>query len=167
MRAWTVVAFYAAALALLHLLFAALARRGFLYWPGTRVAEPPAAAADAVPWWLDGPLAAHLGRPEVVLPAHATVADAVAGIRAAAPGEASYVYVVDAAQRLRGTVSALRLVTSAPDVHLGVLIDGAPVTLSAGHRLSDALDLLRRHGLRAVPVTDPAGRMLGVVGPRP
>jgi CBS domain-containing protein len=168
LSAWSLSALGVAAALLLHVVFTILARRGWIYWPGAPSrpgADPSGAAADL---WLDDPLTEHLGLPPVVLREDRTVEDAVEAIRAAAADEPAYVYVVDAAHRLRGTVSALHLVTSPAETPLGGLVDGDPVALSAAHhRLSDALELLQRHRLLVVPVTDPSGRMLGVVGRRP
>ncbi|TVP55646.1 MAG: magnesium transporter [Halomonadaceae bacterium] len=72
-------------------------------------------------------------------------------------------YVVDAANRLIGTVGLKRLVLSEPEEKVGALISGSLVTVHAGDDREEAARLIQRYDITALPVIDKTGVLLGVV----
>jgi magnesium transporter len=75
----------------------------------------------------------------------------------------SYLYVVDYQGKLLGVVTAAELLRSQDDVLLRDIMNGTVVTLAPDQTLKDASEMYDRYSFRALPVTDPAGKLLGVV----
>ena len=75
----------------------------------------------------------------------------------------SFVYVVDRLQRLRGVVSLKVLLATADEVPLVEIIDADPVRVEEETDQEDVARTLETHDLAAVPVTDPSGKLLGIV----
>jgi CBS domain-containing protein len=48
----------------------------------------------------------------------------------------------------------------------GQIMSPAPVTVRPGATVAEAAQLMDRHGVNCLPVTDHSGKLLGVVGPR-
>ncbi len=92
-----------------------------------------------------------------------TAADAIAQVRRA-PGHAlPYVYVVDRAQRLVGVVSLRDLMLAPPRTALAALARRDVVRLPASTRGPAILVLASASALRALPVVDEDGALLGAV----
>ncbi|MCX8146047.1 MAG: magnesium transporter [Azovibrio sp.] len=93
------------------------------------------------------------------------VADALAHVRATAPDkETIYViYVLDAAQKLRGTVSLRELVLADAKAVIADIMRPDPVFARASWPREQAAELIRRYGLLALPVLDAEARMIGIV----
>ncbi len=71
--------------------------------------------------------------------------------------------VVDAKNRLRGTVGLKSLVVAPNDMHVRDLMDPAPRTLSAEADQEEAVKLFTKYKLKSAPVVDSEGSLLGVV----
>ncbi|MDJ0868113.1 MAG: magnesium transporter [Myxococcota bacterium] len=103
----------------------------------------------------------------VALDAKMTAQEAIDHIRARGTGEDAesilYLYVVDDEGALQGVVPIRRLVTTAPDRPCGEVMIRDPIRVGADTDQEEVAALVARYNLLAVPVTDPNGRMLGVI----
>jgi magnesium transporter len=102
--------------------------------------------------------------PEVaVLPAGLTAERALAHVREhAVNAETIYLLpVVGPGRRVHGVVSLRRLLVSDPDTPVDVLMS-EPIVVRAGDDQEVAAQVVRDHGLVAVPVVDDESRLLGV-----
>lgn len=97
--------------------------------------------------------------------AQLTAADALNTLRAAASSSATIyvIYVIDSGARLIGTVSLRELVMAPPSAQVATLMRPEPVAVHADAPAQDAVDLISRHDLLAIPVTDDDRRMQGIV----
>ena len=75
--------------------------------------------------------------------------------------EIFYVYVVDEARRLLGTVPLRRLVTAPPDQRVADFMQTHIVTVPADADQEDAARMAVKYDLFALPVVDTNGRILG------
>ena len=100
----------------------------------------------------------------VTLRPHMTAEAAIAYLRALHPQDvdAYYLYVVDEAGHLAGVISLRGLVTAPPDRRVGEFMDPNVVTVTTDTDQEEVLQLLQHYNLRAVPVVDAAGRLVGV-----
>jgi magnesium transporter len=74
-----------------------------------------------------------------------------------------YLYVVDEKSHLRGVVPIRRLVAAQPQKPLRELMIADPISVRADADQEEAAQLVARYDLLAIPVTDPEGRILGVI----
>ncbi len=74
-----------------------------------------------------------------------------------------YVYVTDATNTLRGVVDLRQLIVAEPEQMIGDIMTDNVISLNPDDTLQDAVDMIGRYGLRAIPVTDNDERLLGVV----
>jgi magnesium transporter len=74
-----------------------------------------------------------------------------------------YVYVTDEKDTLHGVVDLRQLIVAEPEQTLGEFMTDNVITLNPDDTLQDAVEMISRYGLRAVPVTDNEERLLGVV----
>jgi magnesium transporter len=74
-----------------------------------------------------------------------------------------YLYVVDEKGTLRGVVPIRRLVAAPPSRHVRDLMIESPISVRADADQEEAARLVAHYDLLALPVTDPEGRMLGVI----
>lgn len=100
----------------------------------------------------------------VTLRPHMTAEAAIAYLRALHPQDidAYYLYVVDEAGHLAGVISLRGLVTAPPDRRVGEFMDPNVITVTTDTDQEEVLQLLQHYNLRAVPVVDAAGRLVGV-----
>ena len=113
---------------------------------------------------LTDPVARHLRTDHAKLPADATVAAALDGLRADPPGgRIVYFYAVDAAGKLVGVVPTRRLLTAPPDTPVRELANARVVTLPATATVADACEFFVLHRLLAFPVVEADRTLLGVV----
>jgi magnesium transporter len=96
---------------------------------------------------------------------HMTVEQALAHIRATAPDkETVYVaYVLDESHKLLGTVSLRDLVLSDPHTPISTIMRRDPVFARAAWPRGQAVELIRRYDLLALPVLNGGERMIGIV----
>ncbi len=94
-----------------------------------------------------------------------TVAEALAHVRATAPDKETIyaLYVLDAAQRLMGTVSLRELVLADEQARIGEIMRRDPVFARAHWPREQAAELIRRYDLLALPVVNGGERMIGIV----
>jgi len=76
---------------------------------------------------------------------------------------AMYVYVTDEKDKLHGVVDLRQLIVAEPEQAIGEFMTDNVITLNPDDTLHDAVDMIGRYGLRAIPVTDNQERLLGVV----
>ncbi|MGH7163618.1 MAG: magnesium transporter, partial [Planctomycetota bacterium] len=95
----------------------------------------------------------------------APVRDAIAAVRARSEeaGEIHEVYVVDARDRLVGTVAVAELLLADPAAPLGALVVESPVAVPVTMDQERLAEVVREHDLAAVPVVDDAGRLVGQI----
>jgi magnesium transporter len=74
-----------------------------------------------------------------------------------------YLYVVDEKGTLRGVVPIRRLVAAPPSRPVQELMIASPISVRADADQEEAARLVAHYDLLALPVTDPEGRMLGVI----
>lgn len=74
-----------------------------------------------------------------------------------------YFYVVDDASCLKGIVSTRKLLLSQPDVAIKDIFEKSVVSITAGHTLQDAVEMLTKHRLLAIPVVNEENRLLGII----
>ncbi|MCH9001843.1 MAG: magnesium transporter [Planctomycetes bacterium] len=98
----------------------------------------------------------------VVVPASATVSDAVEQIRQATyEEELNEVFIVDANRKLVGTVPLRRLVTNPPSTRLSDICDSDPVTVEATDDQETVVQIIRKYDVMEAAVVDADGRLLG------
>lgn len=106
--------------------------------------------------------------PEFVsVPTEATVADAVSALRAfeGDPENVTEIYLVDEALVLKGVVSLSRLVLALPSTRLSVLTEPRFISCQADSHQQEVAELFDKYNLRALPVVNNNGRLVGVVQP--
>jgi magnesium transporter len=76
-----------------------------------------------------------------------------------------YVYVVDHDQRLRGVVTARRLLTALgkPDLHVSDLMDSDLIFVNATDNRDDVTRQVAKYDLHAIPVVDDQRRLVGII----
>ena len=75
----------------------------------------------------------------------------------------SYIYVLDADERLLGVLPLHQLVLSRPDRHVGDFMITDPIRVRADASAETAARLLRDRNLLAIPVVDDMDHLLGIV----
>jgi len=105
--------------------------------------------------------------PEFVLVAgDATVADAIAAVRAsrAPAGELHTVYVSGVAERLAGTVAVAGLLRSPETALLSSLVRTDVPAVSTGTDIPEIACVMSDYDLLSLPVVEQQARMVGVIG---
>jgi magnesium transporter len=94
-----------------------------------------------------------------------TVAEALAHVRSTAPDkETIYViYVLDAEQKLLGTVSLRELVLADENARIQDIMHGNPAFARAQWPREEAAEMIRRYDLLALPVLNGGDKMIGIV----
>ncbi|MFH0946003.1 MAG: magnesium transporter [Planctomycetota bacterium] len=98
---------------------------------------------------------------------HLSVGDAVEDLRARADEyrdyDVQYAYVCDSAERLTGVLRLRDLLLAKRTLPVAELMIQSPISVRDDATLDELADLLNRHRFLGVPVTDAAGRLVGVV----
>ncbi|MGD8625840.1 MAG: magnesium transporter [Anaerolineae bacterium] len=91
--------------------------------------------------------------------------EAVEEMRRVVPGadSAYYLYVTDDAGRLLGVVSLRDLVVAQPETVVEAMMDPNVISVPITTDQEDCARTLSRYGYLALPVTDEAGRLVGVI----
>jgi magnesium transporter len=99
------------------------------------------------------------------LPMGMTAGEAIEAIRRLHEDleDLTYVYVIDDARRLQGVISFRDLVFRRPGVGLAEAMVADPASVRPMTDREEVADLATRYNLFALPVTDQAGRLVGVV----
>jgi magnesium transporter len=94
-----------------------------------------------------------------------TVGEALNFLRVSKPGaeEAYYLYVLDAENKLQGTVSLRQLVVSAPDTRIEDIMTTEVASVSPEADQEEAAKELQHYRLRALPVVDAGGVLRGII----
>lgn len=93
-----------------------------------------------------------------------SVGEAIAYIRSQ-PYEVKlrYFYVVDSERVLMGVVSSHQLLVSSDATPLSAIMDDAPLSISEGCKMKEAIALLKEHRLVGLPVVDGSNRLKGIL----
>lgn len=93
-----------------------------------------------------------------------TAEGAIAYLRLLHPRDVDpyYLYVVDEAGHLSGVISLRGLVTAPPERRVGEFMDPNVITVTTDTDQEEVLQLLQHYNLRAVPVVNAEGRLVGV-----
>lgn len=101
----------------------------------------------------------------VAVPKTATVADAVRALRQF-DGDVETVteiYLTDENETLQGVVPMPRLVLSTPETNLDTIADARFLSCAADARQQQVAELFDKYNLRALPVIDDNGKLVGMV----
>jgi magnesium transporter len=95
----------------------------------------------------------------------ATVAQAVQALRAfdGDPENVTEIYLVDEKRVLRGSIPLSRVVLAQPETRLAVLAEPRVISCPADLSQNGLPELFDKYNLRALPVVDAQGRMVGVI----
>ena len=101
----------------------------------------------------------------VSLDLQATVAQAVQALRGfdGDPESVTEIYLLDEKRVLRGSIPLARLVMAQPETHLSVLAEPRVLSCPADLHQNELAEMFDKYNLRALPVIDAQGRMVGVV----
>lgn len=108
----------------------------------------------------------HVVRDVVTAGPATTVAELMTGLSGRRCDIVDTVYVLDDGGRLVGTLALARLLTLPAATPIGQAMQPRPPTAHPGMDQEKVVALARKHDLAAMPVTDPEGRLLGVVPPQ-
>lgn len=99
------------------------------------------------------------------IPAELNARDAIEHLRHIAPdAETIYqAYVIDDERQLLGTVSLRELIIASPAATVAQLMRTEPVSIKANAPREEAVKLISRYDLIALPVLDEAKRLVGIV----
>ncbi len=138
---------------------------------------PPAQAIQALSAMEEAnevePLLAHpdetagglMMPPTVTLRQEMTAEEAIAYLRALAPDSETvyYLFVVDEENRLVGVVSLRQLIVAPPTARVREIMDPEVIYVHASADQEEAVRLMSRYGLLALPVVDDEDRLLGLI----
>ncbi|HZZ38547.1 MAG TPA: CBS domain-containing protein [Acidobacteriaceae bacterium] len=101
----------------------------------------------------------------VAVPKSATVADGIRALRGfeGDPETITEVYLIDEQEVLQGVVPLAHLVLARPETRLEVLTEQRFVSVRGDQHQNDVAELFDKYNLRALPVVDKSGRLVGVV----
>lgn len=101
----------------------------------------------------------------IALPVSLTAKEAIERIRLeGAKKESIYtIFAVDDARVLKGAISLADLILSPPDTLLAQLAQDQTMSIRAGEDREDAVYMISRYGLVALPVVDDRGSILGII----
>ena len=101
----------------------------------------------------------------VAVPKTATVADGIRALRGfeGDPETVTELYLVDEHEVLQGVVPLARLVLARPETRLEVLTEPRFVSVPSDRHENDVAELFDKYNLRALPVVDKSGKLVGVV----
>jgi magnesium transporter len=96
---------------------------------------------------------------------NATVAQAVQALRGfdGDPESVTEIYLLDEKRVLVGAIPLSRVVMALPETRLAVLAEPRVLSSPADLRQNDLAEMFDKYNLRALPVVDAQGRMVGVV----
>lgn len=101
----------------------------------------------------------------ISIPANLTAEQTIQRLRELAPDAETiyYLYVTDDEENLLGVISLRDLIVSPPEKHIREFMVFPAIHVLATDAQEEVAAVLAKYNLLAVPVTDPAGRMLGIV----
>ena len=101
--------------------------------------------------------------PEVNMNASAASALDIVRLRGAAAESLGAVLLVDAHRRLYGSISIVRLAIARPDIVVSEIADTPVQSVAPLTDQEECARLMERYSLRYIPVSEPAGRLVGVI----
>jgi len=115
--------------------------------------------------WPEGTAGSVMTSDYATLPPHLTTVEAVAHLRLVAPDAETiyHSYVVDDARRLVGSVSLRDLIVARDDAPVSSVMRRDPPAIRTDDKRQEAVRLISKYDLLAVPVLDDEGRMAGIV----
>jgi Mg/Co/Ni transporter MgtE len=101
----------------------------------------------------------------VAVPRSASVADGVRALRGfeGDPETVTEIYLIDEHEVLEGVVPLARLVLARPETRLEVLSESRFVSVRGDQHQNDVAELFDKYNLRALPVVDKSGKLVGIV----
>lgn len=101
----------------------------------------------------------------VAVPKTASVADGIRALRGfeGDPETITEIYLIDEHESLQGVVPLARLVLARPETRLEVLAEPRFVSVRADQHENEVAELFDKYNLRALPVVDKSGKLVGVV----
>ena len=101
----------------------------------------------------------------VAVPQTSTVADGIRALRGfeGDPETVTQIFLIDESEVLQGAVPLARLILARPETRLEVLADPRVVSVRADQHENDVAELFDKYNLRALPVVDDTGKLVGVV----
>ncbi|MGC2298903.1 MAG: CBS domain-containing protein [Acidobacteriaceae bacterium] len=101
----------------------------------------------------------------VAVPQSATVADGIRALRGfeGDPETITEIYLIDSSEVLQGVVPLARLVLARPETRLEVLTEPRVISVRADQHENEVAELFDKYNLRALPVIDKGGKLVGVV----
>jgi CBS domain-containing protein/sporulation protein YlmC with PRC-barrel domain len=101
----------------------------------------------------------------VAVPQSATVADGIRALRGfeGDPETITEIYFIDSSEVLQGVVPLARLVLARPETRLEVLTEPRVISVRADQHENEVAELFDKYNLRALPVIDKGGKLVGVV----
>ena len=101
----------------------------------------------------------------VAVPQTATVADGIRALRGfeGDPETVTEIYLIDSGEVLQGVVPLARLVLARPESRLDVLTQPRVISIRSDQHENDVADLFDKYNLRALPVVDKTGKLVGIV----
>ena len=101
--------------------------------------------------------------PEVNMNASAASALDIVRLRGAAAESLGAVLLVDAHRRLYGSISIVRLAIARPDMVVSEIADTPVQSVAPLTDQEECARLMERYSLRYIPVSEPEGRLVGVI----
>jgi CBS domain-containing protein/sporulation protein YlmC with PRC-barrel domain len=101
----------------------------------------------------------------VAVPQTAIVSDAIRALRGfeGDPETITEIYLIDSSENLQGVVPLARLVLAKPETRLDVLTEPRFISVRSDQHENEVAELFDKYNLRALPVLDKSGRLVGVV----
>ena len=101
----------------------------------------------------------------IAVPQGGSVADGIRALRGfeGDPETITEIYLIDSDESLKGVVPLARLVLARPETRLEVLADPRFVSVQSDQHENEVAELFDKYNLRALPVVDKAGRLVGAV----
>lgn len=101
----------------------------------------------------------------ISLPENLTADETINELRRLAPEAETiyYIYVVDAEEHLAGVLSLRELIIAKPDTKLADIMRTRIITVGDEAPTDDAISIIRKYDLLAVPVTDSDNKLVGII----
>jgi len=101
----------------------------------------------------------------IAVPVSAMVSDGIRALRGfeGDPETVTEIYLIDSGEVLKGVVPLARLVLARPETRLEVLSEPRFISVQFDRHENDVAELFDKYNLRALPVVDKAGKLVGVV----
>lgn len=116
--------------------------------------------------YAPGTAGALMSKEFLAIPIHFSIHEATEYLRALPAhqkGKVSYIYVVDANQRLEGVIQVRDLLFYSPKKPVREILVSPVVQVEAGMTQMDVAKLLQRHRYLGLPVVDRSQRLVGII----